>query len=95
MPTFLFRTIVVALLVLTGALQYRLWFAEDGMREVRRLEIALAQGQEENDILNDRNRRLSVEVHELKEGSDAVEERARHDFGMIRRGEIFYRIVDQ
>ncbi|WP_025770794.1 septum formation initiator family protein [Thioalkalivibrio sp. HK1] len=95
MSMFLFRTIIVALLALTGALQYRLWVADDGMRELHRLELALAQGEEENDRLDERNRRLSVEVHELKEGSDAVEERARHDFGMIRRGEIFYRIVDE
>ncbi len=95
MSIFLSRTIIVGLLALTGLLQHRLWFADDGMREVHRLELALARGEEENDRLDERNRRLSVEVHELKEGSDAVEERARHDFGMIRRGEIFYRIVGQ
>jgi cell division protein FtsB len=36
---------------------------------------------------------LSAEVDDLKDGVSAVEERARSELGMIRRGETFYQIV--
>ena len=81
------------LLVLLGVLQYELWLGERGMQEVRRLQSLVEAEREENVRLEARNRRLAVEVHDLKVGLEAVEERARSDLGMIGRDETYYQIV--
>ena len=67
------------------ALQYRLWFSDGGIREVRRLQNAVIAQDTENAELKARNEQLAAEVKDLKEGLDAVEERARSDLGMVRR----------
>lgn len=72
------------------ALQYRLWVSPDGMREVWRLEHAIAAQSQENDRLRDRNSTLAAEVRDLKDGRAAIEERARTDLGMIGPNETFY-----
>jgi cell division protein FtsB len=75
------------------ALQYRLWVSGNGMREVWRLEQAIAAQQRENDSLAARNRALAAEVRDLKDGHAALEERARTDLGMIGANETFYQVV--
>jgi cell division protein FtsB len=86
--------IFVALLALALlALQYRLWLSDDGVKEVRRLESAVAAQERENADLEARNAQLAAEVENLKEGLDAVEERARSDLGMVRANETFYQVV--
>lgn len=82
-----------ALLVVVVLLQYRIWLSEDGVREVRRLETAVAAQRTENDQLAERNRQLAAEVRDLKTGMDALEERARSDLGMITAHETFYQVV--
>ena len=42
-----------------------------------------------------RNAGLDAEVRDLKQGIDAVEERARVELGMIKADEVFYQIVDK
>src|ERR1700750_3409136 len=79
-----------ALLVVVLLLQYRIWLSEDGMRELRRLEAAVATQRTENDQLGERNRQLAAEVRDLKSGMGALEERARGDLGMIAGNETFY-----
>ncbi|HKJ75737.1 MAG TPA: cell division protein FtsB [Gammaproteobacteria bacterium] len=86
----LFAVLVALLLVL----QYRLWLAEDGVRELWRLEEALAAQEAENEQLAKRNDALRAEVKDLKTGVEAIEERARSELGMIREGETFYQVVE-
>jgi cell division protein FtsB len=87
------RYVNLVLLVLLGLLQYRLWTGPGSIPDVRRLmEIREAQA-EENKDLRERNRVLAAEVLDLKQGLDAVEERARSEMGMIRSDETFYQIV--
>lgn len=74
-------------------LQYRLWVSPDGMRDVWRLEQAIAAQTGENDRLTERNSTLAAEVRDLKEGRAAIEERARTDLGMVRPNETFYQVV--
>ncbi len=89
------KIVIAVLLVLVVALQLRLWLGSGGLSEVRRLEAALAAQREENTRLEARNLRLAAEVHDLKEGLEAVEERARSDLGMIGKDETFYQLVDR
>src|ERR1039458_4942143 len=76
-------------------LQYRLWMSSDGVREVWRLSSAVAVQQSENARLSERNSQLAAEVHDLKQGYAALEERARSDMRMVAGNEPFFRVVPQ
>ena len=83
-------------LVLAGlllGLQYPLWIGKGSWTKVWELERTLAQSRDGNAKLKARNEALDAEVRDLKEGMEAIEERARLELGMIRQDEIFYQIV--
>jgi cell division protein FtsB len=73
-------------------LQYRLWFASDGVGEAMRLRQAVAAQRADNDQRSARNRQLAAEVRDLKQGYAAIEERARTDLGMVSANETFYQM---
>jgi cell division protein FtsB len=87
------RIIALLLLVMILALQYRLWMADGGMREVWRLRKEVATQVEENSKLKERNRNLAAEVLDLKKGKAAIEERARADLGMVGANETFFQVA--
>jgi cell division protein FtsB len=84
-----------ALVAVVLVLQYRLWVSEDGVRELRRLEDAVAAQRAANAMLEERNRQLAAEVADLKQGLTALEERARSELGMVARHETFYQVVPE
>ena len=90
------RILLVLLVVLLGWLQYRLWFGTGGNRDVAELQARVDQQARQNSGLAERNAALAAEVADLKSptGEAAVEERARSELGMVRPGEVFYRVVD-
>jgi cell division protein FtsB len=81
------------LAVLIVALQYPLWAGKGGWMRVWELERNLAQQHETNARLKARNDALDAEVRDLKEGNEAIEERARLELGMVKRDETFYQVV--
>lgn len=85
---------LLALAALFALLQYRLWFGAGGTRAVAALEVQVQAQARENLGLRQRNDALAAEVQNLKSGEAAVEERARSELGMIRPGEVFYRVVE-
>jgi cell division protein FtsB len=87
------KWLLVALAVALLLLQYRIVVSNDGIREVMRLQGAVAAQQAENAQLSERNRQLAAEVHDLKQGYAALEERARTELGMIAGNESFYQVV--
>ena len=85
---------LLVILVLAGlGLQAELWFSDDGHRKTLKLRAAVAEQRGLNESLRARNASLDAEVINLKQGSDAAEERARTDLGMIGRDETFYQVV--
>ncbi len=85
---------MIVLLALAGlGLQAELWFSDDGYRKTLKLRKAVAEQREINESLQARNAALDAEVINLKSGSEAAEERARTDLGMIGRDETFYQVV--
>jgi cell division protein FtsB len=76
-----------------GVLQYKLWLGDDSRRELKEVEQNVAFQLSTNAALSERNEALEVEVLDLKNGLEAVEERARSELGMIEEGETFYLIV--
>ena len=88
------RALIIILLVTTIYLQYTLWFAAGGVRDVDRLRRALAEQHEQIAQLRERNRGLAAEVQDLKQGLEAIEERARSEMGMIKEDEVFFQISE-
>ncbi len=82
------------LLVLLLALQYRYWFGDGSVRERKLLAAQIAAQQTENQQQAKRNKVMEAEIIELKQGLETVEERARHELGMIKQGETLYLLMD-
>jgi len=88
------KTLLFAMMVLLLALQYKLWFGDDSVREVLELKQSVTEQRDKNDELKQKNSVLAAEVEDLKTGLDAIEERARSELGMIKEGETFIQIVE-
>jgi cell division protein FtsB len=87
------RLITLALAALLLLIQYPLWLGKGGWLRVADLESQVAVAQKKNDELKSRNAKLDSEVRDLKDGTGAVEERARFELSMIKQNEIYIQIV--
>lgn len=87
------KPILGALLLIFVYLQYRLWIGDGSMAALVRLEEEIEKQSAENSRLQERNRLLTAEVVALKNNVDAIEERARTDLGMIKKGETFFMVL--
>jgi cell division protein FtsB len=87
------RLTPVLLLVIVG-LQYSLWFGKGGWLRVWDVERQLQSQLESSRGLRLRNAAMEAEVRDLKQGLDAVEERARSELGLTRHDEIFIQILE-
>jgi cell division protein FtsB len=87
------RILLAVLVLLLILLQYTLWLGEGGFTDVHRLQQRVSEQQQENARLEQRNHQLEAEVQDLRQGYDAIEERARSELGMIREEEEFYQVV--
>ena len=88
------RYLVAILLLLLLLLQYDLWVGDGSLATVWRLQKNIESQQAENAALKERNRALEAEVRDLKTGTDAVEERARNELGMVREGETYIQVIE-
>jgi cell division protein FtsB len=88
------RLITLVLAILLLLIQYPLWFGKGGWLRVWDLDRQVTAAQNKNEDLKLRNAKLESEVGDLKRGTDAIEERARYEMGMIKRDEIFVQIVE-
>ncbi len=88
------KLFIFILLLLTILLQTKLWFGKGGWLDVMEMQQTIAKQTEKNEALRKENQRLHAEVQGLKEGQDAIEERARSELGMIKKGEVFYQIIN-
>ncbi|PMG27007.1 cell division protein FtsB [Shewanella sp. 10N.286.52.C2] len=87
------KSLLLLLLILVGLLQYRLWLGENNLSQYMNLKKQIASQQASNDKLIARNQILKAEIIDLKRGTEAIEERARNELGMVKEGETFYRVV--
>ena len=73
------RGVIFALVVLLCYLQYALWFGKGGLRDVRLMREVVTEQEVEIERLKERNQTLAAEVADLKQGLEAIEERARSE----------------
>jgi cell division protein FtsB len=87
------RWAALAVTALLIAVQWPLWFGKGGWLRVWDLQRSIAAQQRTNADLAARNAVLAAEVRSLKEGREAIEERARHELQMTRSDEILFQLV--
>jgi len=87
------KIVAIILFIILLILQAKLWFGAHGYFQLWSLEDDIAEVKDENDQFSQRNEQLHAEIEELKNGKEALEERARSQLGFIKDGEIFYRVV--
>jgi cell division protein FtsB len=83
---------LLILFILLLALQHPLWEGKGSWTQVREIDRQLKNQQALNQELELRNASMAAEVHDLKTGLEAIEERARFELGLIRGAEIFVQI---
>ncbi|MFZ5556837.1 MAG: cell division protein FtsB [Pseudomonadota bacterium] len=88
------KLLAAVLLALLASLQYPLWMGKGSWLTVRDLDRRVERQRDHNARLRARNAALDAEVRDLKQGTDAIEERARAELGMIRQDEVFFQVLD-
>jgi len=88
------RAVTLILVVLLLLLQYPLWLGKGSWLKVWDLHRQVEAQQQANQSAQARNAVLDAEVRDLKQGTAAIEERARSELGMIKRGEVFFQVLE-
>lgn len=88
------RGLAILLGLLILLLQYPLWLGKGSWLKAWDLERQVEQQKTANEALAMRNAKLAAEVNDLKQGFDAIEERARFELGMVRRNEVFFQVME-
>jgi len=87
------RLITAVLFIFLVLLQYRLWFGKNSVPDYLALEEEVTRQLANNNKLKQRNKLLYADTDDLKSGTEAIEERARHELGLIKQGETFFRVI--
>jgi cell division protein FtsB len=87
------RIVTYILLALLLLLQYPLWLGKGSWMKVWEMSKQVEAQKQTNEQIQKRNAALDAEVRDLKSGTDAIEERARSELGMIKQHEIFFQVI--
>ncbi len=80
--------IIIFLLLLVS-----LWVGHGSYPEIWKLEQDIARQKEMNHLQSEKNHQIQAELNDAREGHEAVEERARSELGMIKKGETFFEVI--
>ena len=76
-------------------IQYPLWLGKGGWLRAADMDRQVSAQRAKNTQLETRNAALEAEVRDLKQGTEAIEERARYELGMVRGDEVFFQVVEK
>ncbi|MBI4195930.1 MAG: cell division protein FtsB [Betaproteobacteria bacterium] len=89
------KILAAVLVALIALIQYPLWVGKGSRMRVWEVDRQIRAQREVNQKLRVRNGALDAEVRDLKQGLEAIEERARSELGMVRRDEIFFQLLEE
>ncbi len=95
MKVLAYRGIVAILVMMLLGLQFRLIVGEGSIAHVNSLDEKVQRARTANAVSDRRNEVLRVEIRDLKSGHDYIEEKARVELGLIKKGETFFMLVEQ
>ncbi len=87
------KVFTLILVVLIVWIQYQVWYGVNGQQKIEQLSDTIAQQKEQNNRLVQQNKALIKEIYLLRNNPDVLEEKAREHLGLIKKGELFYRII--
>lgn len=87
------RLLTLFLFTLLVVLQYDLWFGRNALVEYFQAKHEVTAQLQKNHQLAQKNHILKAEIRDLRNGNEAIEERARNELGMIQKNETFYRFI--
>jgi cell division protein FtsB len=87
------RIVTYILLALLLLLQYPLWVGKGSWLKVWEIDQQVKEQKQTNEQNRKRNAALNAEMQDLKSGTDALEERARSELGMIKQHEVFFQVI--
>lgn len=82
------------LVCLFALLQYKLWLGQGNVYAVSELRQQVDNQKDINVHWKQNNAILIANIEDLKGNTQAIEERARLELGMIKKGEKFYQVVE-
>lgn len=88
------RSMLVILILALVGLQYKLWFGDGSITQWTRLEAKCKEQASQNEKLIARNLAIETDIAEFKSGDQSLEEQARYELGMIKKGETYYQFSD-
>lgn len=88
------KWLTLVLVALVSLVQFPLWLGKGGWLRVQEVDQQIVAQRETNARLKVRNAALDAEVRDLKQGFEAIEERARSELGMVRQDEIFFHVLE-
>ena len=89
------KYIIAVIILLIVLLQYRLWFGDGSIAEIKAYQQELAEMKKQAEEKRQRNAALYAEVLDLRKGQEAIEERARNELGMIKENETFFQVLEK
>jgi cell division protein FtsB len=88
------KLLIFILAALLLVLQYELWFSHNGVAKTFSLKKELTIQAQQNKKLHDRSQLLAEQIYDLKKNKMAIGELAREKLGMIKKGEVYYRVIE-
>ena len=88
------RLLALVLAALIVLIQYPLWLGKGSWLRVWEVDQQIRAQREINQKLQSRNAALDAEVRDLKQGLEAIEERARSELGMVKQDEVFFQLLE-
>jgi|TARA_B110000495_G_C22697397_1_gene410719 cell division protein FtsB len=89
------KSLTAIFILLLILIQYPLWAGKAGWYNVFQLSNEYQAQKEINVELKKQNDALRAEVNDLKNGTDAIEEKAREELGMVKKGEIYFQVINK
>lgn len=87
------KLLSIILLIAFVVLGYNVIKGQNGVMEYRQVSQKLDEETFKSKKLQARNRALRDEITDLKQGNKVVEELARSELGMVKKDEVFYRVI--
>ena len=89
------RVIFAVLVLMFLGLQYKLWFDKGSVPRAHALEQDLAELNAKNEDAKQKNAVLEADVRDLEKAGEAIEERARSELGMVKKGETLFQVKER
>lgn len=84
----------IILFVILSSLAYKFWIGPDSLVQVVKLRRTLQRQDGELATLKQRNQIIIDQINNLKASPMAIEEQARYELGMVKRGEKYYQVIE-